>query len=668
MGIIAAGSRAVCVGIGRGVGRRFTLALLAFVLMAGGLLVSTGKEWREALPRALERVDSRLEKAGRTFSSEDDRQRVRLKAVETGDLARTCVWWVTLLNGGLALGLLVTRRFWGGDLVPEIASTSGQGGRFLIALGLILLGAAALRLPRMGLSLYNDEAFNFTRYIHGQFKAKDGDVDAVPRFVPVTWMETLWNNEQGNNGAIYSVLARASDAVWRQAAGAEDGAFREWPLRLPALIPGLLSIGLLGALACRLGGDGVGLITAITASVHPWHIRYCTEGRAYGLVLFGVSLALYALARALEDGRWRWWFTFGFAQFLALGAFVGALHFALGLNAVVFGYLVLRWAREKEGAAKERSAVLIARLVIANVLSAMLYLQVLVPILPQLKPAVAVILAEEGGAKPLSLVPDVLAYLTTGMPWANNDPENPLNPALCRLAGFPAFGIPFFIALGVLLIAGLRAILRAPIMARLSVLAAVAALFSAFIASALAGIALHRWYLIHALPALILLLAFGAASLLWGRGFNVRRILSWSVPTLWLAAICYPNYCYAVSSKEDLRGVTAAVRGGRFPFQDAERKALLGAFWSDPVYCPDLVHTPEAEDIERLVEKAKAEARPLYVEFGHRELAMIHNPEAVARLEASADFELVGIFRGLEEAQFTHYLFLYRDPKVADPP
>jgi hypothetical protein len=665
MGKLAAWGRVLSRIGGCGVGRRFTLALLVFVLAAGGFLIVTGKEWRGALPRALERVDARLEKVGRTFSSEDDRQRVRLKAVETVDLVRTCLWWVTLVNGGLALVLLGSRRFWSGELSAEIGSGSRQRRRFLIAMGLVMLGAMALRLPRMGLSLYNDEAFNFTRYIHGQFKGKDGEVEAEPRFIPIRWIETFWNNEQGNNGALYSVLARGCDALWRTATEAEEGAFREWPLRLPALVPGLLSIGFLGALAFRLGGRAAGLITAVIAAVHPWHIRYSTEGRPYGLVLFGVSLALYALARGIEDGRWRWWLLFGFAQFVALGAFVGALHFAVGLNAVVFGYLVLRWARERERGGKQRIALLLGRLVVANVLAAMFYLQWFAPILLQMKPAVAVVLSDSGGASPFALIPDVLGYLTTGMPWTDNNAGSPLSPSLERLLGFPFLGLPALVAAGILLVSGSRAIMRAPFMARLAVLGSLAALLSAFSASALTGIALHRWYLIHALPAAILLLAFGATSLLRAALQTGARLRCGLVLGLWLATIGYPFYCYAIQSKEDLQGIAYAVRGGRFPFTGDQRRVLFGAFWSDPVYVPDLVHTPEIADIDRLIETAQREGRPLFVEFGHRELARFHNGEAVQRLENRDDFELVATFPGLEESQFTHYVFRYRPPEVS---
>jgi len=648
---------------GRGVERRFTFGLLAFILVAGAFLAATRTSWPEALPRALERVDARIGRDGRNFESEDDRQRVRLKAVKVGDLARTCVWWATLVNAVLAGGLLATRRIWGRPLpveaVPVGVGPPWRRRRFWLALGLILLGATVIRLPRMGLSLYNDEAYNFTRYIHGQFKSVTGDPESEPRFVPVAWTETLWDNHQGNNGVLYSLLARGCHELWATAAGAVEGEFREWPLRLPALVPGVLSIGILSLLGARLGGTWTGWAVAVVAAVHPWHVRYSTDGRPYGLVLFGVSLALYALTRGLEDGRWRWWLLYGFGLFVALGAFVGALHAALGLNAVVFCHLVIRWAREKNGIGRDWVALLMGRLIAANVLAAMLYLQVLAPILPQMKPAITVMLGNAAGVGPWSLVPDVSSYLVTGMPWTDSYAENRLTPSLERLLQTPALGIPFLLGVLGLLLAGTRAILRAPAMARIAVLGGLAAVLSALSASALSGITLHRWYLIHALPAATLLLGFGVAGVLRSAGNSGPAKLLPLIPLVWLAGVLSPVSSHLRQGREDLLGIIQAVRGGRYPFTEAQRRVLLGAFWSDPVYCPDLVYTPEAGDIDRLVEKARREGRPLYVEYGHRSLALRHHPETVARLEDAEDFELTAVFPGLEEEQFTHYLFRF---------
>ena len=129
-------------------------------------------------------------------------------------------------------------------------------------------------LQRRGLQLYP----LYPRPIQGA----EGRSEGVPRFVPEVWLNTLWDNHEGNNGVLYRVLARVCHDLWSAATGAVDGEFREWPLRLPALIPGLASIFLLGLIGARVGGRTTGWLTALLAAVHPWHIRYCTEGRPYG--------------------------------------------------------------------------------------------------------------------------------------------------------------------------------------------------------------------------------------------------------------------------------------------------------------------------------------------------------------------------------------------------
>ena len=101
VGFSRSGKGALAALLGQGVARRITLGLLLFVLVAAGLLVTKGKTWPHALGKAMERADARFERAGRTFANETERTRVVLKAVGTGHLARTCVWWATLVNAVL---------------------------------------------------------------------------------------------------------------------------------------------------------------------------------------------------------------------------------------------------------------------------------------------------------------------------------------------------------------------------------------------------------------------------------------------------------------------------------------------------------------------------------------------------------------------------------------
>ena len=100
----------------------------------------------------------------------------------------------------------------------------------------------------MSLSLYNDEVAGFSSFIEGKFDPKasvDVRSDEIPAFKPATWQDTAWRNHTVNNHALYSLLARA---VY-DSQNAIEGEVREFPLRLPSLLGGLISIAAIALLA-----------------------------------------------------------------------------------------------------------------------------------------------------------------------------------------------------------------------------------------------------------------------------------------------------------------------------------------------------------------------------------------------------------------------------------
>jgi mannosyltransferase len=74
-----------------------------------------------------------------------------------------------------------------------------------------------------------------------------------------------------------------------------------------SVLLGVLSIYFGWLLGRRIGGDAVGLWTALILAVSPLHIWYSQEARAYALLLLLATIALWALLRALEsDSLWDW--------------------------------------------------------------------------------------------------------------------------------------------------------------------------------------------------------------------------------------------------------------------------------------------------------------------------------------------------------------------------
>ncbi|MCB1078864.1 MAG: glycosyltransferase family 39 protein, partial [Verrucomicrobiae bacterium] len=258
-----------------------------------------------------------------------------------GGLMLSAISWIAI--GAI---LWLTRHWWLFSRSQDHRGKTRPDRQFLLGLALILILAAAIRLPRLNLSLYNDEVDVFRTAIAGSFDGKvlDDPTNPAPAgFREVTWMETVWGNRIGNNHVLHSILARAGYDAWRKVSGAPPGTVREWPLRFPVLLGGLLSIALIALIARQIASAGLpnhhlgsrlGLISAFLLSIHPWHVRYSTEARGYGLVFGFAALAFFFLLLAMERRRWRYWLAFGASQALCLWACLGSLHLIVGLNLV----------------------------------------------------------------------------------------------------------------------------------------------------------------------------------------------------------------------------------------------------------------------------------------------------------------------------------------------
>jgi len=72
-----------------------------------------------------------------------------------------------------------------------------------------------------------------------------------------------------------------------------------------------LTVGILGVAAWRLRGGLAGGVATILAAVHPLHVYYAGEARAYALWMLLLSASLFTLIEAARTGRVRWWVAFG---------------------------------------------------------------------------------------------------------------------------------------------------------------------------------------------------------------------------------------------------------------------------------------------------------------------------------------------------------------------
>ena len=416
----------------------------------------------------------------------------------------------------------------------------------------------------MDLSLYNDEAHTFRRYIAGWMKesAKEGG----SKWRQVKWEETFFLNQVGNNSAPCSVLGRVCYDSWKWLTGAKDGVMCEAAIRFPQFVAGMASLVVLWLLLRRVAPGPACWWGLAFGVVHPWSVRYATEARGYGLLLLGVTAMFYFLQRATEDGRWCWWLGLGAAQFLCVWAFPGVVYFLAVFNGGLF--LMLAWRGYWTGDWQPLFAATVSALV-----GGMLALQVMLPTAPQLLAAMK-ILNSVKGAMGWTWVQDVLGGLFNGMRWVDGDPANPWNLSVGRelsnhawLRGPVLMGIAAW-ACGTIHLA------RKGVVGRLAAVAGPLAVALSWGLMVREQKFLHYWYVLYALPGALCGLAVFFAEEVWSwrRGTRLAMHL---LLTLWMCFWAWGDGRYFLRSKENLKELVPLARGAAYPRHSSELSILM---------------------------------------------------------------------------------------------
>lgn len=561
--------------------------------------------------------------------------------IKPSDLAKTWGWRFACLDGVLLLGLSATAFLWAKPDRTFLRRKSALPGMrsFWIGLILVFLFAGALRLPRMNLSLYNDEAYAFRRHIAGSFRS-----DMTFRQAP--WSETLWRSEMGNNGSLFSVTARVGYDLWKGNADAADGEVKEWPLRLPSLLGGLLSILLAALIARSLAGNSAGLLAAGVAAIHPWHLRYSTEARPHGLAMGLAALVVWTLLQAIRSGRWSWWLGFAAAEVLLLGTYLGAVPLLIVVNLAALVWILVSPERR----------LLLGRLIVSNLLAAMLWLPAFFSLLPQATEAIATYPSMGGGPVP-RWWGEAAAGSLIGVHGWNHAPANPVNPALLgpgsHLVGRILLWLGAFAALLASAL-GLRELLRTrrPEGGFLLAILLLTPLLAWGLAISRDAI-LHPWYAVVALPFVAVAMGVGLAR----RSLRTGLALS----LLFVAAAAPVVMTYLAHPKQQLREMVATARGGVYPeFGSSKQEpspVRLAGFWCDSVYDPKMPMLGSVDDLKTQIAAARETGETFLVVFGHETQARAEFPALVEAITDSAYFVEEDVFPGLVEDQFTHRLF-----------
>jgi hypothetical protein len=562
------------------------------------------------------------------------------------DYARTYGWWAAAGNAIVAAVLLLTARRWltRGDPVEvaELAPPTHVPRRaFWLLVAAAVVSCGVLGHPRLSFSLWDDEETTVKRAVDGYYAR---DESGKLTFVEARWRDTFWEYKMPNNHVPFSVLSRLTLAGWRAVAQPELRFVKEEVFRLPAYVAGLASLGLIAVFLRHIGFWLPGICAAWALALHPWMLRYTTEGRGYALMLALIPLTLTLWVGVLHRGTWGRWLAYGAAQFLLLYTYAGTLHFLLVVNAVTA--LVL-W-RLHRGTPALRQQV--PRWLLVNLAGAMAWMQLMLPNIMQL----LVYLETEIPDTPPRFLANVLGSLWVGLAWSVGS-MGEFYPELkdVALAHPMAFRIGLAVTLSLLAAGLLRLLLAGGVRALLTLILLVPGPASFWIAAARED-RVHEWYYLFALPGLAALVALGLGWIFaWIRRPRLSNALTAALMAVTLAGYAawtqMPRNALLSGSLQPLRESVLLTRGTLDPFAPENDGVITTSFERGPTYYdPLLIQIETVPELRKLMRRADRSGAVLYVNLGKPWAAKLAYPDLFALVEDTSTFEVFTKLYGFE--------------------
>ncbi len=570
--------------------------------------------------------------------------------------------WVAGAANVFFLGILLAcKRFWWRQCEPLVKDAQAMrdfvpraDSRWVFwgMVGLAVVIAGLTAWPRMSHNLWGDEEYTFRRNVHGDWRWNEqGELE----FVKIDWLKTAFGYRMPNNHLVQTILSRLAHDWWLANVW-EPGQVEvdERVVRWPAYLFGLATIPLLALLLARLGHCRAGPAAAILLAVHPWFIRYISEMRGYAMIIFFVVLLLLLAVEALRSTQWRWWLAFGFCQFLMMWTNVLSIYVPLALNVIIFLLFIMRRADTQwwQGQA--------ARWVVVNILSAMLFFQVMLPNLPWLVEYVSKHQNTPRGTGP-DWYADFAGYMLGGMDWTWRGGDTPAymnwTKALTKMS-LP-INVLGWVTLALLvscLIYGIwlsrKQREQDPFMPMVAITLLMAPLLC-IMHELVADEYFYFWYLIFALPMVPFFVGLGAEGFFQRMCKSAGQKAGIAVPSLVLLGIVggfFALTIHPLQTKypvEPLRVTAEYMRGDLEPYPPEEEKVITAGFMMvTPVYNPAYHHVVSVEELRDLMERARRENKPLYVAFGHYGFAEVAFPEIVALVENPEVFQKEKVFHG----------------------
>lgn len=549
--------------------------------------------------------------------------------------------WLGLIG---LIPLLLTTRWWTrpfSKLQPSASSLQPSPKYFWPCVIIAIIACLAIRLPLASKSLWWDEAWVVQQVTHGKWK-EDSKKPGEYKFTPHDWKRCFWNYQKPTNHVPMSLAQKLSFNTWRVFTGAKREAFSDLAARVPALLASCFAVVLLACLMRAWGRPGAGVAAAMILAVHPWYLRYGVDARAYALVVPLCLSGLFAATRLIEvGGRNAWhWAWFGLTEMVWLWAYPNAAIDVTALNLLLLTFLI-RHHKDK----KDRITVLL-RFVVTNVFAALLLLQLFLPNLMQARRWAG----QEADKHVIdaALLNQTAANLIAGM-------EHTLPGPSLETAGIPYLnqhwlltGLLFASLVSVVITVGVKKLFKERSLHVILLGAMVASSVAFATLTYVANTYFYPRFIVAVLPCLIAIAVLAARYLPWSKkqaplwwtglcGVGYLLIL-WPAWTLLLSRPIAPLHDVATFVQKD------AAKTDKAPLilcYGLGREAL-------PIYEPRTIPVDTLAELQQVMDKAKAEDRPLYAIYGYPGFNRQRLPEGFKLLDDKALFTEVAAFPGIE--------------------
>lgn len=584
------------------------------------------------------------------------------------------LWYGAVVHLIVWLPVVLLARYWPkGEPARLSAEAKGETMSPRLFWGLMIaltVVAGVERWQRMDHSYWGDEGWAVTRYGHGLYRPMErGNLQGSMNFVDARWEQAFFDDHTGGNHYLFTVAQRYSLDVWRSLTGQPREAFSEVVSRLPPFIAGLACLPLLAGMLRWWGRPWTGFWAAFFLAAHPMHLRYSSEARGYSLMLCFLLCALWFAALALRHGGWRWWLLFGVAEFLSLYSWKG-IYYGLGLvNGVVF---LMIWFGRLENADRglRPRFVATARWVVASLLMAGGLIHLVMPCALQGPEAMRI-----AGGRPMYLpwLWDAISSLFTGMPWKFGRDNPSLLAGSKLLAAYPGAAWTLMVIHAGLLLAGLVALARrCPRFGWMLFALAISCVAGALHFKYRVQVEWQTWYSFYVVPAICVVLAFGAQALggLLGRWLP-RGSGAWAGGVLGGAAflaMTIPQTAYMLSHPvEANREAFEVTRGRHEPLWQTTPTLIHTVYlWRHiGLYDPRAdTHVRTAASLKAKIEAVRKVDGELYVIMGERLLSQLLSPDMVPMLYDETLFDHTHTFHAQDDS-LTLYVFHYKKPAKA---